>query len=157
MALITRSLRTPLIEFRSTLACRGLRTREDYDELVLATSDCDVRLSLGDLDHGQLVRCFISVMEARLRDNGLELLNELALEGHPIVAYGAGHGQATFEFEWRRSEHADWRIAGERLELLINRISATLGPKPLPMRQRRKRRLPTEILEGVLAHAVSAV
>ena len=42
----------------------GLRTREDYDELVHSESDCEFRLSLRGQRHGQQIRCFINVAEA---------------------------------------------------------------------------------------------
>lgn len=156
MKLITRFLRTPVIELRSALACRGLRTREDYDELVYSSPECAARLSLSRLGNGQLIRCFISVAEDRLLANGLEVFNEVAFEGHPVVAYGFGRGQTTFEFEWLHPDGSDWRISGERVEILMQRVCGYLGPKPRPARQAGRRRFSPEILEGVLAHAVSA-
>lgn len=156
MKMLIRSLRTPVVELRSALAYRGLRAREDYDELVYSSPDCDVRLSLAKMGDGQLIRCFVSVAENRLLANGLEVFNEIAFEGHPTVAYGVGRGRTTFEFEWLHPDGADWRISGERVEILMHRVCGFLGPAPRPARQGARRRFSPEILDGVLAHVISA-
>lgn len=132
----TLTLRTPLIECRSALALLGLRTREDYDELVHPGDDCEFRLSLGARAHGQQVKCFISVAEDRLLASGIELFHEMAVEGHPVVSYGAGHGSVSFGFEWYHPSGADWKISAQRIELLMQRLSVALGPKPAPIRRR---------------------
>lgn len=134
--MITLTLRTPLVEFRSALALLGLRTREDYDELVHADSDCEFRLSLRGQRHGQQIRCFINVAEERLLASGIELFHELAVEGHPVVSYGAGQGSVSFGFEWYHPTGADWRISAQRIELLMQRVAVALGPKPAPIRRR---------------------
>ena len=130
------TLRTPLIECRSALALAGLRTREDFDELVHIGEEGEFRLSLRAARHGQQVRCFISIAEDRLLASGIELFHELAVEGHPIVSYGAGRGSVSFGFEWHHPAGADWRISAQRIELLMQRLSVALGPKPLPVRRR---------------------
>lgn len=132
----TITLRTPLIECRSALALLGLRTREDYDELVHGDPDCEFRLSLRAARHGQQVRCLISVGEDRLLASGIELFHELSLEGHPVVSYGAGRGSVSFGFEWFHPTGADWRISAQRIELLMQRVAVALGPKPAPVRRR---------------------
>lgn len=132
----THTLRTPLIEFRSALALAGLRTREDFDELVHADADCEFRLSLRPGRHGQQVRCFLSVAEARLLTSGIELFHELAIEGHAIVSYGAGQGSVSFGFEWLHPTGADWRVSAQRIELLMQRVAVALGPRPAPVRRR---------------------
>lgn len=132
----TISLRTPLVECRSALALLGLRTREDYDELVHGDPDCEFRLSLAPRPHGQQVKCFISAGEERLLASGIELFHELAVEGHPVVSYGAGRGSVSFGFEWFHPTGADWRISAQRIELLLQRVAAGLGPKPAPVRRR---------------------
>ena len=141
--MISLTLRTPLVEFRSALALNGLRTREEYDELVHTSPDCDIRLTLAPKPHGQRVRCGISMAEERLLVSGLELFNEVALEGHPVIAFGAGRGQVTFEFEWFHPTGADWRISGQRLDSLVQRLSGALGPRPSPVRARRRERRPS--------------
>jgi hypothetical protein len=131
------SLRTPLVECRSALSLLGLRTREDYEELVHGTvADGEFRLSLRPARHGQQIRCFISVTEERLLASGIELFHELAVEGHPIVSYGAGQGSVSFGFEWFHPTGADWRISAQRIELLMQRVSVGLGPKLEPVRRR---------------------
>lgn len=130
------TLRTPLVQFRSALSLLGLRTREDYDELVHAGGDCEVRLSLGGQAHGQRVRCFLSVAEERLLTGGINLFHEIAVEGHPVVSYGAGQGSVTFGFEWHHPSGAEWEISAQRLELLMQRVSVALGPRPEPVRRR---------------------
>lgn len=132
----TLTLRTPLISCRSALALVGLRTREDFEELVHTGEDCEFRLSLGAKPHGQQVKCFISLAEDRLLASGIELFHEMAVEGHPIVSYGAGHGSVSFGFEWYHPSGADWKISAQRIELLMQRLCVALGPKPAPVRRR---------------------
>lgn len=132
----TFTLRTPLIELRSALALLGLRTREDYEELVRHDGDCEFRLSLSGRPHGQQIKCFISVDESRLLASGIELFHEIAVEGHPIVSYGAGRGSVSFGFEWYHPTGAEWRISAQRVELLMQRVAVALGPKPAPVRRR---------------------
>jgi|GEM_PF-2691637 len=149
----TFTLRTPLIEFRSALALLGLRAREDYDELVHTGPDGEFRLSLQGRPHGQQVRCFISVPEERLLASGIELFHEIAVEGHPVVSYGAGRGSVSFGFEWFHPSGADWRISAQRLELLMQRVSVALGTKPALVR----RRLPAGKRPSVLSELMPAV
>lgn len=148
----TFTLRTPLIECRSALALLGLRTSEDYEELVHTGSDCEFRLALGAKPHGQQVKCFISVAEERLLASGIELFHELAVEGHPVVSYGAGQGSVSFGFEWYHPAGADWRISAQRIELLMQRLAVNLGPKPAPVR----RRLPVGRKPSMLSELVPA-
>ena len=149
--LTLRSLRTPLVELRSALALAGLRTVEDYDELVHTGRDCEARLQLVTRGQGQQVRCQITLGEERMLVSGLELFNEIALEGHPIVAFGAGRGQAAFEFQWFHPKGADWRISCERLECLMQRLTCALGPQPAPARRASKGRRPSVLAELVPA------
>lgn len=132
----TISLRSPLIECRSALSLLGLRTQEDFDELIHVGQDGEFRLSLSGRPHGQQVKCFISLAEERLLTSGIELFHELAVEGHPVVSYGAGHGSVSFGFEWYHPTGADWRISAQRIELLMQRLVVALGPKPAPVRRR---------------------
>jgi hypothetical protein len=154
------TLRTPLIECRSALALTGLRTREDYDELVHGDlADGEFRLSLRNARHGQNVRCFISVSEDRLLASGVELFHELSVEGHPVVSYGAGRGSVSFGFEWFHPAGADWRISAQRVELLMQRVSVALGPKPVPVRRRvaagRKPSMFSELVPATLRPAAA--
>ncbi len=146
------TLRTPLVELRSALALVGLRTREDYDELVRHDADGEIRLSLRGQPHGQQVRCFLSVAEDRLLASGIELFHELAVEGHPVVSYGAGQGSVTFGFEWHHPAGADWQITAQRIELLMQRVVVGLGPRPEPVR----RRLPAGRKPSMLSELVPA-
>ena len=148
----TLTLRTPLIECRSALALLGFRTREDYDELVHTSDDGEVRLSLRGQRHGQQVRCLVSVPEERLLKSGIELFHEIAVEGHPIVSFGAGRGSVSFGFEWFHPAGADWRISAQRVELILQRVTAELGPKPAPVR----RRLPAGKRPSVFSELVPA-
>ncbi|MBI5423640.1 MAG: hypothetical protein HZA32_06095 [Opitutae bacterium] len=132
----TISLRSPLIECRSALSLLGLRTQEDFDELIHVGQDGEFRLSLSGRPHGQQVKCFISLAEERLLTSGIELFHELAVEGHPVVSYGAGHGSVSFGFEWYHPTGADWKISAQRIELLMQRLVVALGPKPAPVRRR---------------------
>jgi hypothetical protein len=146
------TLRTPLIQFRSALSLLGLRTREDYDELTHTDGDCEFRLSLRGQPHGQQVRCFLSVAEERLLTGGISLFHEIAVEGYPIVSYGAGRGQVTFGFEWHHPSGAEWEISAQRLELLLQRVTVALGPRIEPVR----RRLPAGHKPSMLSELVPA-
>lgn len=146
------TLRSPLIQFRSALSLLGLRTREDYDELVRADGDCEFRLSLRGEPHGQQVRCFLSVSEDRLLTGGISLFHEIAVEGHPVVSYGAGQGSVTFGFEWHHPSGAEWEISAQRLELLVQRVTVALAPRVEPVR----RRLPAGRKPSMLSELVPA-
>ncbi|MBX3738317.1 MAG: hypothetical protein KF715_16600 [Candidatus Didemnitutus sp.] len=149
----TISLRTPLIECRSALSLLGFRTQEDFDELIHVGQDGEFRLSLGGRPHGQQVKCFISLAEERLLTSGIELFHEMAVEGHPVVSYGAGHGSVSFGFEWYHPAGADWKISAQRIELLMQRLVVALGPKPAPVR----RRLPAGRKPSMLSELVPAL
>lgn len=137
------SLRTPLIEFRSALALGGVKTREDFDELVHTSPDCEVRMSLRRAGGGQCVRCVVYLSEERLLTGGFELFNEVGLEGHPIVAFGAGRGQVSYEFQWLHLDGAAWAISGERLRILVERLTLAVGPVPAPVSRRARSRRTT--------------
>lgn len=156
MNLPTFSLRSPIVQFRSALALAGLRTEEDYDELIQSGPDAELRLSLSRLGDGQLVQCFISFDESRLSLGALGLFDQLSAEGSPVVAYGFGRGQVTFEFEWLHTDRSEWRISARRVYELLQRLRAALGPCPLPAHRAPVRRLSPELLDGVLARVVTA-
>jgi hypothetical protein len=145
--MITLTLRTPLVQLRSALAVRGFRTREEYDELVHTTPDAEVRVMLREQAKGQIVRCFVSLPEERMLESALELFNAMSLEGHPVVAYGAGRGLLTFEFEWFHAPGVDWRASAVRIDSVMQRLSSVLGPRPAPVRARAR----AKQREGVLA------
>ncbi len=138
--MIMLPLRTPLVACRSALALAGLRTREDYDELVHTGPDQEVRVALRAVRDGQQVRCLVSVDESRLPASGIEVFHELAVGGHPVVSYGAGRGSVSFGFEWLHPTGADWRISAQRVEVLLQRVAVSLGPKPAARRSRGGRR-----------------
>lgn len=140
MTLTSLALRTPLVQCRSALALAGLRTREDYEELVHSGPDQEIRLTLREGREGQQVRCLFSFEEQRLPASGVEIFHELAVEGHPVVSYGAGRGSVSFGFEWLHPRGADWRISAQRVDVLRQRLAASLAPAPGPVRSRRSRR-----------------
>ncbi|HYC69677.1 MAG TPA: hypothetical protein VEB66_00620 [Opitutaceae bacterium] len=157
MKSLVLSLRTPLIELRSALARHGRRTREDFEELVLDSADCHGRVTVRPHAEGHRVLCSLDVEESRLIPSGLDLFNQLALDGHPLVAFGAGRGQVTFRFEWVHPQGAAWRISAERVEILIGQLVSSLCAKPAVFRPSRRispRR--AELLDGVIAHVSAA-
>lgn len=129
-----------LPKLRAALAFHGLRTKEGFDELIHASLDAEVRLTLREQKKGQQIRCTICLDESRLLTGALELFNELALEGYPVVDFGGSHGQATFEFQWLHPTNADWRISGQRVQDLLQRLACTLGERPSPARPASRRR-----------------
>lgn len=133
------SLHRSLGQLRTALAFHGLRSREVFDELLHSSRDAEIRLTLGEQKNGQVIRCFISLDESRLLTSGLELFNELSLEGYPVVSFGAGRSQATFEFHWVHPDGADWRISGQRVEGLLQRLLCALGERPAPRPTRRSK------------------
>lgn len=151
------NLRTPVVELRCALARHGRRTEEDFDQLVLTTPDCHGRISVAPQADGHRVRCMLNVEESRLITSGLELFNRLTLEGHPLAAYGAGRGEASFEFEWQHPRGADWRVSAQRVEILMGLLTEQLCAKPAVYRPRRKvSPLRAELLDGVLAQVSAA-
>ena len=157
MKTILPSLRTPLVEFRSALAVIGIRTREEYDELVHAASGCEVRSNLSRVGNGQLIKCFITVEESWLLGSELELFNDLTLDGYPLVGYGVDNGGITFEFEWLHVNGTDWRISAERIDQFMQLLCGHFGPTPRPAGLPSSRRRPhTEFSEGVLARVLVA-
>lgn len=150
------SLRTPLIEFRSALAQRGFRTQEDYEELVRSDNCSQLRLSIRRREPGHTVSCFISIAETRLRSSAIELFNDLCIEGRPVVSYGAGQGQFTFEFEWFQQEDLCWRVSVQKIDDLMQRLYSSFSPKPTLARRAQRRRVDAHILDGVLARVITA-
>ena len=157
MKALLLNLRTPVVELRCALARHGLRTREDFDELVLNSADCHGRVTVGAHPEGHRVLCTLNVEESRLLCSGLELFNQLTLEGHPLAAYGAGRGEASFEFEWIHPRGADWRISAQRVDILMGQLTAQLCAKPAVYRPRRRMSpLRAELLDGVIAQVSAA-
>ena len=114
---------------------QGLRVRDEYDELILNQRNFELRVHVGDQTDGNNLRCSVSVPAQRIAAGTLVLFNEIALEGYPIVAFGAGQRQVTFEFAWFHPTGADWRISAERCQGLVDRIvgafAASAAEQPL--------------------------
>lgn len=118
--------------------------------------DCQVRLTLVPQRRGQLIRCAISVEEERLLRSGLEVFNEISLEGYPAVGFGAGTRRATFDFNWVHPTGADWRISGQRVQGLIERLAGMLGDAPTPARRGARPRRLAELLPAAFGRVATA-
>jgi hypothetical protein len=108
--------------FGAALFDHGLRVREEYNELILNQRDFELRVHVSELADSNSLRCSISVPSQRIAAGTLVLFNEIALEGYPVVAFGAGQRQVTFEFAWFHPTGADWRISAERCQGLVDRV-----------------------------------
>ena len=118
---------SPMRALGAALFDHGLRVRADYDELLLAHRDFELRLHATEKADGCTLHCFVSIPEPRLAAGSLVLFNEIALEGYPAVAFGAGRGKVTFEFAWFHPVGADWRISADRCQGLIDRVVSALS------------------------------
>lgn len=139
--------------FGAALFDHGLRVREECNELVFNQRDFELRINAAEQTHGHALRSFVSVAEERLAPGSLVLFNEISLEGYPVVAFGAGRGQVTFEFAWFHPTGADWRISAERCQGLVDRVVGSFAPssasisthssesRPAPKRMGSQRRL----------------
>ena len=127
---ITTSRSNPVNSLRYALQDCGLRTHDEWDELVTRQPEREIRVQLVERTRGHQVRCFVSVPEERLQASGIELFNELAAEGQPIVAMGAGRRQVSFEFSWSQPPGSDWQGSAQRIQDLTQRIVGTLLPEP---------------------------
>ncbi|MDB6093106.1 MAG: hypothetical protein JWM32_668 [Verrucomicrobia bacterium] len=157
--MITAAHPPALAKLRTALAFHGLRAHEVFDELTYASPDCEVRLALGEQKKGQLVRCFVCVDESRLLTSGLEIFNELSLEGFPVVDFGTGGAKSTFEFQWHHPDGADWRISGQRVEGLRQRLVGILGERPSPIRpasRTRRSLIYSELVPAVFGRPATA-
>lgn len=157
--MLTSLLVPSLAPLRTALAYHGLPAREGFDELIHASRDCEVRLGLTYQRNGQVVRCSVSVEEARPLTSGLEIFNEMSLEGYPVVGFGAGRGRVTFDFSWVHPDGADWRISGQRVEGLMHRVVGTLCERPRKARaiSRSKRAASySELVPAVFGRAATA-
>ena len=123
---------SPVRALGAALFDTGLRVREEYDELILNRPGFELRVLAAERAGGCGVRCFISVAEHRLAAGYGETFNAMALEGYPVVAFGAGRGQATFEFSWFHPDGADWRISGQHCQVLVDRVVGSLITLPVP-------------------------
>ena len=156
----SQPVRSPVRALGAALFDTGLRVREECDELILNRSEFELRVSAVERSSGYMVRCVISIAEYRLMAGYGEIFNAMALEGYPVVAFGAGHGQVSFEFSWFHPEGADWRISGQHCQGLIDRVLGELAPIPQraagksALRQNRLAPLPA-IRSGGLAPAGS--
>lgn len=75
---------------------------------------------------GHFLRAFFMVPERQMNESAIDLLNELTLEGLPVVAFGAGRGLIAWEFRWALCAGETWRWHAERCVTLMDRLSASL-------------------------------
>lgn len=116
----------PLRQFSSALAARGCPVRRDGDELVHGDDTLEARLALEE-NRGRLaVQLTVAIPENLLAAGASNLLDEMALEGLPVVSMGFGRGSATWEFRWSRYTGSTWREHAQRVLAILDRLRAAI-------------------------------
>ncbi len=108
------------------LTASGLRFSRDGDELVHRGAELEARLAFDDARRHTVLKLSIVIPESRLLVGASSLLDEMALEGLPIVAMGYGCGTATWEFRWIRTSGHSWREHARRCADLLDRLRAAI-------------------------------
>jgi hypothetical protein len=116
----------PLRHLSPALASFGCRFQRDGDELVHRGADLEARLAFEDSRRHTVVKLSIVIPESRLLIGASSLLDEMALEGLPVVAMGYGCGTATWEFRWIRTSGHAWREHARRCVELVDRLHAAV-------------------------------
>lgn len=114
---------------RNALAEAGIEVSNDGEGKAIVGSRREVGLqsfTIARKPSGYSVHVNLDLPESRLPESGIHMFHELAVEGSPIVAYGAGNGRVTFGFEWYHPDGADWRISATRVALLMDRLQKDL-------------------------------
>jgi hypothetical protein len=110
----------------SALTAMGCRFHTDGDELVHHDDTLEARLAFEQGRTHTVVKLAVVIPESRLLVGASALLDEMALEGLPVVAMGYGRGTATWEFRWVRTPGYSWRGHASRCIELIDRLRTAI-------------------------------
>lgn len=110
----------------SALTAMGCRFHTDGDELVHHDDTLEARLAFDQSRTHTVVKLAVVIPESRLLVGASALLDEMALEGLPVVAMGYGRGTATWEFRWMRTPGYSWRSHASRCIELIDRLRTAI-------------------------------
>ncbi|HET7535452.1 MAG TPA: hypothetical protein VFJ90_03305 [Candidatus Didemnitutus sp.] len=110
----------------AALTAMGCRFRTDGDELVHQNDSLEARLAFDRNRTHMVVKLAVIIPESRLLVGASALLDEMALEGLPVVAMGYGRGTATWEFRWIRTAGYSWRGHASRCIELIDRLRTAM-------------------------------
>lgn len=119
----TRPKPTQLIH---TFSARGCRFKQDDEDLVHRENDLEARLSFNPGRESTTITLAIVVPENRLPAGASGLLDELMMEGLPVIGMGYGRGSAMWEFRWSHVAGCSWRESADRCVELIDRLRAVL-------------------------------
>jgi len=118
----------PVRHLAPCLAAAGCRCQREGDELVHHGDDVEARLAFEEGRAHTTIKLSVIIPERRLLVGASSLLDEMALEGLPVVAMGYGCGTATWEFRWVRSAGHPWRDHAARCTELIDRLRSAIRP-----------------------------
>jgi hypothetical protein len=116
----------PARQLAPALAAAGCRFQRDGDELVHRGPELEARLAFADSRRHTVLKLSVVIPESRLLVGASSLLDEMALEGLPVVAMGYGCGTATWEFRWSRATGHSWREHARRCVELVDRLRAAI-------------------------------
>lgn len=113
-------------QLAATLSIRGCRFAQDGDELIHRENGLEARLSFNAGRERTAVTLAIVVPENRLPAGASSLLDEMMMEGLPVIGMGYGRGSATWEFRWNHLSGYAWRESADRCIELVDRLRAIL-------------------------------
>lgn len=116
----------PARHLMTALTSSGLRFQREGDELVHRDHDLEARLAYEDSRRHTVLKLSIVIPESCLLVGASSLLDEMALEGLPVVAMGYGCGTATWEFRWIRISGHPWREQARRCYDLLDRLRSAV-------------------------------
>lgn len=116
----------PARQLAPVLGASGCRCLRDGDELVHVSPDLEARLAFEEMRTHTVLKLSVIIPESRLLVGASSLLDEMALEGLPVVAMGYGCGTATWEFRWVRPAGSSWREHALRCVELIDRLRTAI-------------------------------
>jgi hypothetical protein len=105
----------------------GCRFASDGDELVHREQGIEARLSFNPGRERTVVTLSLVVSETRLPAGASGLLDEMIMEGLPVIGMGYGRGSATWDFRWNHLNGSAWRESADRCASLIDRLRSVLN------------------------------
>ena len=118
--------RPSLRQLVSTFSSRGCRFGDEGDDLIHRETGLEARLSFNPGRERTAVTLAIVVPESRLPAGASGLLDELMMEGLPVIGMGYGRGSATWEFRWQHFSGYPWSESADRCVELVDRIRVVL-------------------------------
>ncbi|WP_438480723.1 hypothetical protein [Oleiharenicola lentus] len=112
----------------NTFSAYGYRFTPEGEELVHRDNGFEARIAFSPgRDRRTVVTLALVVPENRLPAGASGLLDEMMMEGLPVIGMGYGRGSATWEFRWNHLAGYSWRESSNRCVELIDRLRAVLN------------------------------